>query len=104
MSLDISINAVRPVEIYETNVTYNLSKMYYKCIDKEKGFKYLHGMSCKKALPIINEAIKDLVNNKKDYEELNPKNGWGSYEGLLQILREMRKVCEDYPDGDIEVY
>lgn len=39
MSLDINITAKREVEIYERNVTYNLADMYYKCIDKEKGFK-----------------------------------------------------------------
>ena len=103
MSLNIGINAKREIEIYETNVTYNLSKMYYKCIDKEKGFRALNGMSCEKALPILNNAIKDMIDNKEEYENLNPENGWGSYAGLLERLREMRDCCEDNPDGIFEV-
>lgn len=106
MSLDIGIKAKREieVEIYETNITYNLSKMYYKCIDKEKGFRALNGMNCDKALPILNNAIKDMIENKEEYEKLNPENGWGSYEGLLKRLREMRDCCEDNPDGRFEVH
>ena len=104
MSLDISITAKREVEIYEDNVTYNLSKMYYKCIDKEKGFKKLDGMNCKEALPIINNAIQDMLNNADEYRKLNPENGCGSYEGLLSSLQEMRNCCENNPDGTINIF
>lgn len=103
MSLDIYITAKRETEIYKDNVTYNLSEMYYKCIDKEKGFKKLDGMNCKEALPIINNAIQDMLNNADEYRKLNPENGWGSYEGLLSSLQEMRNCCENNPDGTISI-
>jgi len=103
MSLDVSISAKREMIIYDTNITYNLADMYYKCIDKEKGFKKLDGMNCKEALSIINNAIQDMLNNADDYRELNPKNGWGSYEGLLKALQEMRNCCENNPDGIIDI-
>ena len=104
MSLDISITAKREVEIYERNVTYNLADMYYKCIDKEKGFKKLDGMNCKEALPIINDAIQDMLNNAEEYRKLNPSNGWGSYDGLLKVLQEMRTCCENNLDGVINIH
>ena len=104
MSLDINITAKRETEIYEANVTYNLADMYYKCIDKDKGFRKLDGMNCKEALPIIENAIKDMLNNADEYRKLNPKNGWGSYEGLLKVLQEMRICCESNPDGKIEIF
>jgi len=103
MSLDVSISAKREMIIYDTNITYNLADMYYKCIDKEKGFKKLDGMNCKEALPIINNAIQDMLNNADEYRKLNPKNGWGSYEGLLSSLQEMRNCCENNPDGIIDI-
>ena len=99
MSLDIEIIAKRPVSIYEGNVTYNLADMYYKAIDEEKGFKKLHNMSCKTVLPIIEKAIKDMIENKEEYKKLNPKNGWGTYECLLEVFQDMRNVCESNPDG-----
>lgn len=103
MSLDVSISAKREMIIYDTNITYNLADMYYKCIDKEKGFKKLDGMNCKEALPIINNAIQDMLNNADEYRKLNPKNGWGSYEGLLSRLQEMRNCCENNLDGIIDI-
>lgn len=103
MSLDIDIIAKRPVSIYDGNVTYNLADMYYKAIDKEKGFEKLNGMTCKEALPIINKAIKDMIDNQEEYKKLNPINGWGTYEGLLKIFQDMRNVCESNPDGVFEI-
>lgn len=103
MSLDISIMARRPVEIYEANVTYNLADMYYRCIDMDEGYRKLDGMTCEEALPIINNAIDDMVKYADEYKKLNPKNGWGSYDGLLEQLQEMRNCCEKNPDGVIYV-
>lgn len=104
MSLDVTISAKREVEIFERNITYNLARMYYKAIDEDKGFKKLKGMNCKEALPIINSAIADMLNNSDEYRKLNPANGWGSYEELLTSLQEMRNCCESNPDGIIDVY
>lgn len=103
MSLDIGISATRKVEIFDRNITYNLAPMYYKCIDKELGFKKLNNMSCKEALSILNSAINDLIKNKEEYEKLNPENGWGTYDGLLEAIKDMRNCCEDNPDGIIDV-
>lgn len=103
MSLEIYITAKRETEIYESNVTYNLAKMYYKCIDKEKGFKKLDGMNCKEALPIVENAIRDMLVNADEYRKLNPENGWGSYEGLLETLQGIRRCCQENFDGKISV-
>lgn len=103
MSLDIGIKAKRVVEIYESNITYNLAPMYYKCIDEELGFRKLDGMNCKEAIPILGKAINDLIKNEKEYRKLNPKNGWGSYEFLLKELKNMKYCCRENPDGIIEV-
>ena len=104
MSLDISITAKREVNIYEANVTYNLADIYYKCIDKDEGYRLLDGMNCKEALPIINNAIKDMLENAEEYKKLNPSIGWGSYDGLLKQLQEMSNCCESNPDGIINVF
>ena len=103
MSWDINIKAKRKVTIYETNITYNLSDMYYKCLDKKQGLKIFNNMTCKEALPLLQKAIEDLIDNKEEYEKLNLKNGWGSYEHLLGTFLDMRKCCIDNPDGVIEL-
>lgn len=103
MSWDIILKAKREVILFETNITYNLSDMYYKCIDKKLGLKRLNGLSSKEALPILKRAIEDMIKNKEEYEKLNPSNGWGSYDGLLRDLRNLEKSCEQIPDGVIEI-
>lgn len=103
MSLDVSVKAKRVVDVYEDNITYNLAPMYYKCIDIDGGLKALNGMKCKDAIPVLNRAIDDLIENKEEYEKLNPKNGWGSYEGLLKSLKSLRIACLENPSGKVEV-
>lgn len=101
MSLDIGIKAKREIYIYDSNVTYNLADIYYKCIDG--GFNSLNEKTCKEALPILNKAIENMLENEKEYRKLEPNNGWGTYDGLLQELRDLKICCEDNPDGIIEV-
>ena len=60
-------------------------------------------MTCKNALPIIQNAITDMLSNADEYRKLNPPNGWGSYEGLLAQLQQMRSCCEKNLDGIIYV-
>ena len=103
MSWDINIKAKREISIYKANITYNLSSMYYKCLDKELGVEIFDKITCKEALPILQKAIEDLIDNKAEYEKLNPQNGWGSYEHLLITFIDMRKCCIDNPDGIIEL-
>ena len=101
MSLDIGIKAKREVYIYDSNVTYNLADIYYKCIDG--GFKTLNEMSCKDALPILNKAIEDMILNEKEYRKLEPSNGWGIYDGLLQEFKDLKECCEKNLDGIISI-
>lgn len=103
MSLDVSVKAKRVVDVYEDNITYNLAPMYYKCIDIDGGLKALNGMKCKDAIPVLNRAIDDLIENKEEYEKLNPENGWGSYEGLLKSLKRLRIACLENPSGKVEI-
>lgn len=103
MSLDVSVKAKRVVDVYEDNITYNLAPMYYKCIDIDGGLKALNGMKCKDAIPVLNRAIDDLIENKEEYEKLNPENGWGSYEGLLKSLKSLRIACLENPSGKVEI-
>lgn len=103
MSWDVKLKAKREIILFQTNITYNLSDMYYKCIDKKLGLKKLNGLSSKEALPIVKRAIEDMIENKEEYEKLNPSNGWGSYDGLLRDLRNLKESCEQIPDGVIEV-
>ena len=97
MSVSVNIIAKREVTVYDADITYNLAKMYYKALDKNLGLKRLNDLRCKEALPIIDNAIKDMVCNKKDYEKflhsekLN-KNSLLTIEGRLRRMEQKLSI------------
>ena len=36
--------------------------------------------------------LKNMLDNKEEYLKLNPKNGWGSYDGLLEEFRKNERM------------
>jgi len=101
MSWDINLEintGKKFVEVTEErNITFNVSPMYYKAIKLEDGVRGLHKMSATKAIPILKNAINDMIQNSEEYKQLNPKNGWGNYEYALEILQWLLKKCDDNP-------
>ena len=46
---------------------------------------------------ILHAAILELQADPARYQAMNPDNGWGSYETLLPLLREMRDASGEQP-------
>ena len=114
MSYDISLNdpATKEVIIFDSshqikggtyelggskeawlNVTYNYSHYFYKLIDKEKGIRFLYGLSGAEAIPILEKAIKQLKDDMDDdYWKATEGNAKRALFGLLAFAK-MR------PDG-----
>lgn len=45
----------------------------------------------------LDQVIKELEARPGAYTAMNPENGWGSYETLLPVLREMRDAVPESP-------
>lgn len=107
MSLDITLYF--PVDVghdepewhvvYEANITHNLSKMageagVYECVWRpgENGYDRAGQI----AQP-LEEGILQLHASPKKFRELNPANGWGDYEGLIEWLEAYLSKCRKYP-------
>lgn len=88
--------------------TYNVSPLFFEAFQgtslKEGGIRDLNGMRCCVAAPILDVAITRMVLEPDKYRAMNPKNGWGNFEGALETLKTLRAWCEQEPDGQIEVY
>lgn len=105
MSLDVYLKAVRPTEVYSANITHNLGRMA-----KEAGI-YMHlwrpdELGITKASELIEPLLRGfekLASEPEKYRALNPENGWGSYEGLLNFVSEYLDACEDNPDAEVRV-
>lgn len=92
------------VEIGESrNYTYNISPMYYKAFELKEGFRGLNGMTTIESIKYLSHAINEMKVNKEEYEKLNPENGWGDYQGALEILEWLRVRCLEHPFARISI-
>ena len=53
-------------------------------------WKRLDGASGEDGATYLSEIIKGLEADPDRYRAMNPENGWGDYDRLLVVLREMR--------------
>lgn len=105
MSLDISLYAVREVEVFEANITHNLTKMadeagLYKALWRpdELGID-----TAKVLIPLLENGLKQLQEDPERFKKLNPENGWGTYEALVSFTERYLEACNEHPDARIYI-
>jgi hypothetical protein len=105
VSLDVHLSVVRPVEVYWRNITHNLNRM----ADEAGIYKHLWrpdeiGVSrAGDLIQPLRDGLAVLESDPERFKQFNPANGWGSYEGLVDFVREYLAACEANPDAEIEV-
>ena len=106
MSLDVTLTALAPVEVFSANITHNLNKM----ADEAGIYKHLwrpEEIGITKAGQLIEplrRGLADLRAQPERYERFNPENGWGSYATLVRFVEAYVAACEQHPDADVEVW
>jgi len=80
--------------------TYNLTPMWRKAGVFQTS-RDLDGRSAGMLAPILSAALIDAVRNRPAYEELNPENGWGDYDGFLEILTRFTQLAWEHPTGTL---
>lgn len=109
MSLDIDLVTSdidgNTVIIPVGNITHNLTAMadeadlYYALWrPEEKGWKYARDI-----VDTLGAGVARLHAEPDRFRTLNPHNGWGSYEGLLEFATKYLELCRKYPSARIEV-
>lgn len=92
-------------DVFEKNITHNLTTMADECGLYEIMWRP-ENMGITKAgdatLFLLN-GILELKSNRQKYEQYNPSNGWGSYDGLLRCAESYLEACELYPNAIITV-
>lgn len=103
MSLDVYLTVSRPTEVYWRNITHNLNRM------AAAAGVYTHlwrpdELGIKQAGELIvplREGLERLRSDPEKFKALNPENGWGSYEGLVNFVEEYLAACEETPDAEV---
>ena len=106
MSLEIILTAIRPTEVYEANITHNLTDMaeaagIYEVIwrPEECGVKKAEDI-----ISALEKGLHTLKSNREIMEGFNPENGWGSYDGFVTFVEEYLAACKENPDAEISVW
>lgn len=88
----------------EWSFTHNTSRMIYAVLEDEgirqPGVPWWWQLSeyhGPKGAAFLDLIIKGLEADPTRFIAMNPENGWGSYDSLLRVLREMRDAVPEYP-------
>ncbi len=101
----IAANADSNDTVFDRNITHNMGRMA-----GEAGI-YQHlwrpeELSITKADELIDPLSKGLALLESDpawFKAFNPENGWGSYKGLVEFVREYVDACREYPEATIRI-
>ena len=52
----------------------------------------------------INQALMSLGLSPEKYKNLEPKNGWGTYQNFVDFLIELVNACQAHPDATVHVW
>lgn len=80
--------------------TYNLTAMWAKAgvFDRSSD---LQGRNAGQLAPILSAAVIHAIRHRVEYEALAPANGWGDYEGFLEILIRFCELTWAHPTGTL---
>lgn len=60
-------------------------------------WEHLDGMGGVEGVAYLRVIITGLEADPDRFRAMNPENGWGSYDGLLGVLRDMHDAVPDWP-------
>ncbi|MCE7081178.1 hypothetical protein [Streptomyces sp. ST2-7A] len=110
MSYDISLHAYvstggpEPKEVCVAEVgdyTANVAPMWDKALGHP--LRDLTKRRAGDALDVLRKGIAAMETDPDTYREMSPQSGWGSYEGALKYLRDLRDACALHPNAQIYV-
>jgi hypothetical protein len=94
-------------EIYtdlELSYTYNVSPMFNEALSGfTDGIRTIDGMRGRDAENGLLIGVIGMQSEPKKYIAMNPDNGWGNYEGALEVLQTLLKYARKYPDAVFRV-
>jgi hypothetical protein len=91
MSYDISIGKE------DFNYTYNVAPMWYDCYEKN-GIREFYDMTGRDSLPVLRKLRNHMEDNADRLREMNPENGWGSFDGALAFVNKLIVAAMNNPE------
>lgn len=91
-----------PANVGDWNFTWNLGPMLRTAGVGFSRDDNLHGRTGAECAALLGTAIRAMEADPVRFRAMDPPNKWGSYDGILLVLREIRDACERYPTAVME--
>jgi hypothetical protein len=82
--------------------TYNLTPMWCKALPSllaDGTTSDLDGRTCGDIGEALALGCVDAILHRREYEHLDPENGWGDFAGFFEILTRLTTLCHEHPTG-----
>jgi len=110
LSFDISLtlpacqHCLRPEQTFDVaDPTYNLAPLWREAFDDERGIRMLNGAVASSATHVLRLGIERMLAQPERYRKLEPANGWGDYEGAVDVLQRLLTKCQAYPKATVVI-
>lgn len=103
LQMDVDTGGEKPYQLvlFDGNVTFNLAPMWHKA-----GWDF-HLVRDRPASEVIHSAesvLFELLLHPEEYTPLNPANGWGSYDTLVNFFTEFVQALKRHPKSIVRIY
>lgn len=93
------------VQVFSANITHNLNTMadnagIYRYLWRPEELEITHA---NQLIEPLQKGLLRLQKHREHFEQFNPSNGWGTYEGLVEFVQEYLHACVRYPEAEIYV-
>lgn len=101
----VEIHEQETNQLFHANITHNLGEMaeaagIYKHLWRPEELGIDLAMFL---IPPLTEGYRKLLSEPEKFEELNPPNNWGDYEGLVDFVGRYLLACIAHPEAQIEI-
>lgn len=99
--LEIDTGAGEPTHLDGTdvNLTHNLTPMLRAA--GFPGWRAFEGAPASESAGVFAKVAAGLRANPERFRAMNPPNGWGTYEGALEVMERLRDLCARHPKATI---
>lgn len=105
MSLDIYLEGIPNEQCgydeTDFNITHNLNSMAGEAGLYELLWRNPDGDQASGLIEPISKALREMVDEPERFEQHNPGNGWGTFEGFVSFLMKLRAACKKFPNATI---
>lgn len=103
IDLEIQTGPQASMSVWSNNITSNVYPMFKKLFGEE-GIKTFHDKKAGDCFLSLEAGVKEMQENRAEFEKLNSQNGWGTVEHVLPFLQGFAMACKIHRYTTIKIF